>query len=1023
LPDVTVPEFEALISYALHQLAVRNAHHKFEEIATRIARSRLSMNIHVANGPVSSGGDQGRDAESYATRIPDELPNAAGFAASASTAPIVIACTLQKNGLATKIRKDLENICSADAAPVSTVAFFSVENVPEALTHKLQKEARENYDVRLEVFSGAKIAAFIAEPDLAWIARTYLHLPESQFPRTSDEDNLPDWYVDLRDAWRSHKGTLAVTSATQSEVARGMRHATFDPQARADLTDWVDHMRAFLVEDAPKELQFTARYEIAVARFRGLGTGEGSNHLIPEALQFACTSPDLDILDSAVTLAVYWGNMWSAGLASVTAATIATYRDALREHLVTELRRTDRSEFPVRAASLLGALARSYLQPKWETAEARGLVPTNDADHPPVGEHLPDMTVDADIAERTEAFELDVAMQWLEQLVEVLPSARAYSVSSLSRLFDMFAPAFARFESYKRVRNGLDEAVARVHSDGAMGHKLRDRGVNLLENEMPLEGLVELHEAKLRWFHGDLMYGSVLALRLIAQTYAQLGLHLAAKMYALDAVALAGLNRYDNTKEQIASAVLEAASYSLTSGCQLDASALTNLALAAHGQFDSDAFNFERHPHFQRHAVNSALQLAVIRQLWPEMEPSLRATHTASDWFDYIASLAEEGAAGFSITEEEFSAKAHAQLGGAPFSDLGPERTVDFSALGVRWSFRFENTRTAVVAAEGFIAALQVLLADLARFHPVVVSAQVSVLVQVSDDVDEGDAVFSISPDLSDGLLYLSPSFGGDPDSSAKGNLATGLEILAAVHARPLEDLQQLVTTALDEGLMSKLFVARPYVEVADLLPDDHFSTCASLTRPASSNEWAPTASLPLRASTKTGPSYDKPESLERIAIRYEKATDWRFTFAKALANPAVTEVISTARADGWLDWQIASAIMNVAINARLDHRTAKSASMMSKAAREALLRPEVTPEEAISPSRIAEELPIHLMMQTLTVAQGWQLLGPAESPGEGIMRELLVRRYHFEDDDVEHVDLLAALSDDGAFRSLIHPT
>lgn len=90
-----IPEAEAYIQYRLNELSSRNEHHRFEEIATRIARKRISANLMIATGPVSAGGDQGRDAETFTTRIPDELPYAAGFSASASTAPVVLACTVQ----------------------------------------------------------------------------------------------------------------------------------------------------------------------------------------------------------------------------------------------------------------------------------------------------------------------------------------------------------------------------------------------------------------------------------------------------------------------------------------------------------------------------------------------------------------------------------------------------------------------------------------------------------------------------------------------------------------------------------------------------------------------------------------------------------------------------------------------------------------------------------------------------------------------------------------------------------------
>jgi hypothetical protein len=90
----SVLEAEAFLRYRLDEMASRNEHHRFEEIAARVARRRISVNILIATGPVSAGGDQQRDAESYTTRIPNELPHSAGFAAAASTDPVVIACTV-----------------------------------------------------------------------------------------------------------------------------------------------------------------------------------------------------------------------------------------------------------------------------------------------------------------------------------------------------------------------------------------------------------------------------------------------------------------------------------------------------------------------------------------------------------------------------------------------------------------------------------------------------------------------------------------------------------------------------------------------------------------------------------------------------------------------------------------------------------------------------------------------------------------------------------------------------------------
>ena len=215
-----IPEAESYIDYRLRALSERNEHHQFEVIATRIARRRISANILVANGPVSAAGDQQRDAESYTTRIPDELPHSAGFAASASTSPVVLACTVQVSGLRAKVLADLEGICAVSAAPVELVAFFSVHNIPEGTTHELQRIARENYGVTLDVYSGLKVSTLLAERDLIWVARHYLELPSALVPEHQGEE-APEWYQGVLQDLRLNGGPAALTPATQGEVTDG----------------------------------------------------------------------------------------------------------------------------------------------------------------------------------------------------------------------------------------------------------------------------------------------------------------------------------------------------------------------------------------------------------------------------------------------------------------------------------------------------------------------------------------------------------------------------------------------------------------------------------------------------------------------------------------------------------------------------------------------------------------------------------------------------------------------------------
>jgi hypothetical protein len=105
-----------------------------------------------------------------------------------------VACTVQKAGLTSKIKSDLDAICT-QGEPVEHVAFFSTAAVAKKAQHVCQEHARDTHQVHLDVFDGPTIARMLVEPDAIWIAQTLLNLPESLVPERASESTTPDWYT------------------------------------------------------------------------------------------------------------------------------------------------------------------------------------------------------------------------------------------------------------------------------------------------------------------------------------------------------------------------------------------------------------------------------------------------------------------------------------------------------------------------------------------------------------------------------------------------------------------------------------------------------------------------------------------------------------------------------------------------------------------------------------------------------------------------------------------------------------
>jgi hypothetical protein len=1012
---------ENFIEFQLSQMAARNAHHTFEELATRIARRRISSTILLAAGPVGAGGDQGRDAESYRTFIPDELPASTIGAAPATSAPVVVACTTQTGRLKSKILHDVEGICDSQASSVQHIAYFSVNTVPAAAVHEVQQVVREQHGITIDVFSGRQIATILAEPDLIWAAVHYLELPQHMLPNVPDE-TAPPWYLDLLSRLRANGGPPALTPGIQGEVARGIRFATWNAASNVDLPEWIDFMFWFLRGDVEEsDLTFRARYEIAVATLRGMGRLGTAEQLLSDAIRYAARADSSGVLEDGATLAGYWVGAWSAGISAAQTDEIAAAILALRAHIATELEATDTTQFPTRAATLTATLVRLSFLPDIRNLESRGGRPAAADDDGLAGDHLQDHEIDFGRLAADESIPLGAAMDYLRALTDLLPAARSFSVETIAEMFQMFAPALIDLPGYEVVRDALDEATSLVEGENAKAERCRDRAMALIESGRLVDGLHDLHEAKLAWFHGDTFYGAVIAMRVLAQTYSRLNLGYAAKYYACAAASLAIDATQADVRAQAPGALLEASAYAQRAGTWFDAAALGRIAVMARHSLHADPFSYDEDSQFMAVELQSATQLLAVRRYWPHLEQQYLAAFGDSGWQDRIVEDANEVELPPTWTEDEYQRLANEQLGGQVLSDLGPRRSIVFACLGVHWTFNCDNDRSSVLVAEALVAALQVLLADLSSLRPTLATLEVNVDVHVETGgarsvrdcrIDDSGAAISVAVKLSNERTdYLTRNL---------HLLEVSIPIVAAVHARPESELLAMLDARMAAGLQNKLSVARTHEDFADLLDDAHYVDCSQLHQPASSRQRVSIPGAGLEASTDPGVGYTSASSLDDIRNRYQVAsTTLRRTLPRIFADRRFAPLVESLRAGGLLDWQILSIFVNIVGNWRI--RALSISPYDRRRARETFVLPETESTPLPTCDEVfGEDVDLHLQMTIVSVASTWGLHPVTTTEAAGPLRDLMVRRYGYGSDDVAHVDLLDCVDGEGNLRQLV---
>jgi hypothetical protein len=113
-------------------------------------------------------------------------------------------------------------------------------------------------------------------------------------------------------------------------------------------------------------------------------------------------------------------------------------------------------------------------------------------------------------------------------------------------------------------------------------------------------------------------------------------------------------------------------------------------------------------------------------------------------------------------------------------------------------------------------------------------------------------------------------------------------------------------------------------------------------------------------------------------------------------------------------------AIVNIGMNWRMQRAGIRPETAGAQLARQIGTQPESEHDPHLPVELVLAELDLHMVMQTSTVAQRWKLRPRNEAPGEGAMRDLITRRYHYGEDDVAHRDLLACLGEDATLLPIL---
>ena len=1008
----TPSEVELQVRFALSQLPAQNAHHEFEHICRRLTEQFLCSNVLPATGPVSAAGDQGRDFETFRTYLREELGPSGAFLGLVSEGTIAFICTTQTTGLPTKIRRDIEKVCTS-GHPVHEVRAFTLESVPVGTRHQLEAWTEESYGVRLEFHDAESIANLLAKATGFWIAEQFLSIPAHIRPETDDSDlTLSPEYAERRQEWRQ-KGHPNPTLGDFVDVKNGLRTATFHPEAHGDLPFWLSLVRQVLANpQCPDGIRQRARYELVVATLRGTQQIRVVENVARDYLEEAINESEPARLMDASILLMYASGAVQRGITSITATELGRWNQSLTAR-IQDLIAEENALTPHRRAGLLHAIGHLGIHPAlWKDGVLDSIneAQASSQRDPDAGVPNPaDISLSNDYVFADESQTLSA---WTE-LMENLENTPLFPVQSLADNLQMLLPLWSNRAEWRALLDLADQAVGERIGKHAIAARARDRAVQLLDAGRCLDALDEFHQAKADWWSGETIRGSLLSMLMIAKIYLDLKFPQASKSYALAVSYIAASRTDEELAHLVPAGIFMAANAEFIAGAWCSSTELYELGMTMQYTLIEHGTDWEKHSVLQQAALHLTYANLCAKSINHNLATQIAATTAQTGEQESIEEIITKTNP---LSEEQWESFGADDLVARPFADLGKVRHIRFCALGTAWTLITTNSFEPVCLAERFAAATQIMLASLAREDLCLVPTQISVHIEKRSREETSVAELIEPLPSNDGrewVVRLAPI--QNPSEVDLTELVTELSgmlttILREVSLLPEVDFSEILERAFKRGLLPKLTPGRPHDELVSAFADE---TGWQIPRTHYSTPWDCRTGLyaahrELTWKDGPGPTYSRDRADMLLQNRYQNlARSLRITIPMLVRSDDFRRTVAELRSSDWLDWHILVAIFNISMNFRFP---ADTLNRLSEGQGDETEREAVRQESASSKPVPIGLFTLDMMNENrqramMALLKLWGLECRQRTPDIPGVERLLASRYGYWRDDVPHDD------------------
>lgn len=663
------------------------------------------------------------------------------------------------------------------------------------------------------------------------------------------------------------------------EIKRAIREATFVRRRPEDVRFWMEKLAAFRERekwiahgDSGRAQRYdavarSAVYERALASAAGLSSVAEVHDEIREYFAGIRSVRDPSELEDATTLLIHLTNVLRTGQerAGVSDEEMQIWRREIQGALNDAL------------SSPPGPSGRCML------LESRGLLALASAP-----ETDPQEVVEATLGHYFE-------------VVEAVPDAPLYPLERFADRLTRITHLLGHHPRFRELTERVDDLLAERTGPIAAAAKARDRALVFIKHEDWLAAIGQLQHAMTKWFARETFWGAVASMLLLSQCYRKLKLHSAAKLYALGAAFAAVHTDQPHVLRLLPRALFNAAQADYSQGAWLGFLELYERIRAAFvvayksREADGDEgvdVDVDDSPTYQMTVARD-----ITRRIAPGVAPQFQAAIERWGGGSVVDILTERGTPWGTMTVDAIVASCIEQTGAPPFTDIGPERTIRWSALGIDWRIVFPNTYVATARAEEFAGMLQVLQAELAGREMCLLPLAVEIRLRLG--AAEPARIEDLRPEA--GLrrfqLTVCPAAEeevqpGEWFGREGGHLlGLALYVFQDVSLLPQSELLELLEWLMQRDIPVKVMIARPYHQLfATFSTPEGFAEESRRSGEVrrSSVCWEPLSSPALAWRSGPGPTYTPEPAAEWVGNRYRDATiPVRLTVERLRRSPA----------------------------------------------------------------------------------------------------------------------------------------